>query len=271
MDWLLTSRLRVFGPNSRHTLRAALNFARILNALGRGKEAELLLMERIYAPSIVASVPTMYLSIADSHLATSLAAQGRMSEASEVLRKIVADETERDDANIRLSAMSQLAHLLAKQNDLAEADRLQRIALAGLEHGLGSNDPKTLSAIFRLSELARAKSDLAEADRVSRRLIESARQTMPPNHPSLAGYLIERAKVLSDMRRLSEAEIALRESWDVLRGVKVDPALVQDLELTVVELDRRWNALLPGRIVADSDRTWREDLTSALRFPKPPS
>ena len=102
--------------------------------------------------------------------------------------------------------------MLQDTNRLAEAEPLDRRALAIDEKSFGPEHPNVARNLNNLAQLLQATNRLAEAEPLMRRALAIDEKSFGPEHPNVARDLNNLAALLQDTNRLAEAEPLMRRA-----------------------------------------------------------
>jgi nephrocystin-3 len=180
----LDGRECVLGPCHPLTAGTASNLAGVLEDTGAYAEAEhlsrraLASRERALGPEHPETLESM------NNLALLLArkgddgAQELLQNAYEAHRRVLGEEHPRT-----LVTLNNLALQLERAGDIAEAEKLERRALAASERTLGPDHPDTLTSLSNLAMLLRNKGDYPAAAALYRRALAASERVLGRDHP----------------------------------------------------------------------------------------
>lgn len=100
----------------------------------------------------------------------------------------------------------------------AEAERIIRPALAALEKSCGPESLDVANAQDHLGRILRHQHRLAEAEFYQRKALALGEKLLPPNHAEIANYLMDLAKVLTDLpNKVTEAKAIYLRALDIAK------------------------------------------------------
>jgi tetratricopeptide (TPR) repeat protein/predicted Ser/Thr protein kinase len=146
------------------------------------------------------------------------------------------------------------AQTLADENRLAEAEPIQRRAIALLEQSHGVDHPSVGAVHGTLSQILRGEGKLAEALAESERALAILDHALGPDHPTTAGASMTLGQSLIDAGRFDEARTRLLAADEVFVRVygpdhPVRAGIHGNLGL-LEQARERWDAALPAFRVA---------------------
>lgn len=107
-------------------------------------------------------------------------------------------------------------HLCIETGRLAEAEQLQRRAIAIDEKSFGLHHPSVARSLNNLARVLKVANRLSEAEPLYRRAVEIDTKNFGPHDSRVAGHLNNLAQLLKASDRLPEAELLLRHVVEIL-------------------------------------------------------
>jgi tetratricopeptide (TPR) repeat protein len=168
-------------------------------------------------------------------------------------------------------SLHNLADVVAKRGDLAEAERLQRQVVAMYRKLKGDEHIWVGECMENLGIYLRDQGKLLEAEAVLRETVERLRRALGEGHPSTANARSHLGLCLTKMARFDEAEQQLLEADHNLRplGGSKHRLMYAGVE-RLVALYESWDAAEPGKGYAEKAAEWRTRL-EATQTPKGPN
>jgi len=218
----METRRRILGDDHRDTLQSMFNFGKFLGHVPRFKEAEVHLREtldaqrRVLGPDHVDTLQTQVL------LAKVLFAQGKRKDGEALFSQTVDDLTRvlGEGHELTLSSMSSWGSYLC--SPLRRWDQCQEVLRRAMDlsqQHLGDEHPLTITIVGNLVDSLWGGPG---ADELSRDNLERARRVFGNEHPATLAVMIDRAGVLGQQGKLTEAEELHRRELEYRRRVMGD-------------------------------------------------
>jgi non-specific serine/threonine protein kinase/serine/threonine-protein kinase len=202
------------------------------------------------------------------HMAAALDREGHFAEAEKLERKTLDIRRrvlgpEHPDTlralNILASTIERKARDLPdgpeKEASFAEAEKLEREALAVRRRILGTEHADTLASMLDLGSTLDSAGRYAEAEKLQRETIEIQRRVLGPYNPATLGSMNNLAFSLEHLHRDQEAEKIYREALDIQRRV-----LGPEHPDTLLTMDNLNNTIAEQGRYAEAEKLCRETL-----------
>jgi serine/threonine protein kinase len=118
-----------------------------------------------------------------------------------------------------LQSMTQVAWILNRQGQDAEAEKLIRQTIADASRALGPDDPVTLEAIDRLGTILERLGRFDEEEKLDRQLVESTTRRLGPEDARTLRAMVSLADAISFQSRYAEAERIYRQALEIEQRV----------------------------------------------------
>jgi eukaryotic-like serine/threonine-protein kinase len=157
-------------------------------------------------------------------------------------------------------SLDNLAAALLGRGKLAEAEALERLALAMRRKLLGDEHLDVALSLNNLAHVLHAAGQLAEAESLHRQALALRKRLLGNEHADVAASLAGLADVLHDASKLAEAESCQREELAIRRQLvqAVSPPLPSALEGLVDAFSRLTRTMLAAGKFAAAEPLARE-------------
>lgn len=213
---ILETHTRLLGSDHPDRLNSAHYLARSLDALGHYSEAFSIYSEvidiksRVYGPDHASTL------LGKHDLAETMKKMGDLDGAAKLRKEVLDVRVKTLGPNHRdtLFSMGNMAiTYLENENwkDLEEAERLAKLALAGLQKTQGLEDSRTPIVIYILAHIYHSQKRPEEAAQIERMLVDHAQQYFEPDDTRTLDRMINLANTLNDL-----------EDWEPLEALQMD-------------------------------------------------
>ncbi len=151
------------------------------------------------------------------HLAELLEELDQLDESEALFRSALAVQRQSTPGPETARSLDDLAMLLQKKGEAAEAEEMLAEALSIRRRLLGDEHPEVARTLHNLAFILKARGDLAGTERVLREAVEIWRELLGDEHPHLASTLVNLSVVLQEQGRLADAEPLVREALAIQR------------------------------------------------------
>ncbi|MBZ5689605.1 MAG: tetratricopeptide repeat protein [Acidobacteriia bacterium] len=221
LEKALATRRRLFGSDSRDTLRSIDQMARDLERQGHYPEAEALARETIATRQRVLGPEARETLASIQELSAISLSEGKYGETEKLSRKMI--EVSRralgpDDPGT-LKFMANLALAVSDQGREAEAEKLYRELLDVQLRVYGPQHPEVLVTETTLAHIISEEGRYAEADKVLRDTLDTKTKVLGPEHSETLWSMADLGMNLRLSGRLAEAEAIDRQTLEIRRRV----------------------------------------------------
>ncbi len=218
----LETRTRELGADHPKTLESMRQLGSILDAEGRGVEAESLLRKTLDRQTHLLGAEHLSTLDTQNVLALLLIRGAQHTEAEALERQIIDTETRTlgpDDPRT-LNSINTLASALRGQSRFDEAEPLFREVLDRRRRALGAEHPDTLTSMQNYANMLAEQGRYAEAEVMYRDTLAIEQRVLGPEHPKTASTITTLANtVVRANTRKKEAELLYRQSLAILMRV----------------------------------------------------
>ena len=221
LEKALATRRRLFGPDSRDTLRSIDQMARDLERQGHYPEAEALAREAIATRQRVLGPEARETLASIQELSAISLSEGKYGETEKLDRKMI--EVSRralgpEDPGT-LKFMANLALAVSDQGREAEAEKLYRELLDVQLRVYGPQHPEVLVTETTLAHTISEEGRYAEADKMLRDTLDTKTKVLGPEHSETLWSMADLGMNLRLSGRLAEAEAIDRQTLEIRRRV----------------------------------------------------
>ena len=214
---LVERRARVEGPEHRNTLIARNILSGVLMDMGRLDESEQVQREVLDARRRTMGPDHPDTLVSANNFIDVLLKRRKLADAEALAREVL--ERRRrvlgPDAPETLTSTNRLGICLLELDRPVEAEQAFRDAAARRAVALGKDHPQTLISEQSLAEALVRQSKHDQAEPLMARVVTVARGRVPDE--TLGRYVAAHGLCLAQLRRWSEAEVELREAYDLLK------------------------------------------------------
>ncbi len=257
----LDQRRTGLGPRDMDVAESLRHLARVERIRSHYSDAEVALREALTIQQEVArNDPAAEIAIVEdlAFLSPYLGSE----DESERYRRQALDLTRRyypDDAARIAERTIQLALILGRRGEYAEAARLMREAIAARRSALGAGAWQTAQAMVQLGDILHdMPAPTAEAESLYRQALRITRAALGDTHLELVHGLGSLAELLRDDGRYAEAERLIRETLDLRRRTLGgdNPAVAESMERLVPLLANEGRFTEAEQLARDSRALW---------------
>ena len=221
LEKALATRRRLFGPDSRDTLRSIDQMARDLERQGHYPEAEALAREAIATRQRVLGPEARETLASIQELSAISLSEGKYGETEKLDRKMI--EVSRralgpEDPGT-LKFMANLVLAVSDQGREAEAEKLYRELLDVQLRVYGPHHPEVLVTETTLAHTISEQGRYAEADKMLRDTLDTKTKVLGPEHSETLWSMADLGMNLRLSGRLAEAEAIDRQTLEIRRRV----------------------------------------------------
>ena len=203
-------------------------------------------------------------SRAKNDLAVVLVARGNLLEAEPLYAAAINGQRAAGDDKEALTALSNLAGVLADKGRSADAIQLYEQAAAGFSRLLGPDAPKTLGVRSNIAVAMMESQRFREAEPVLREVLQARERTVGTDAPETLRVLGNLTACLKEQGKLDEAEPIARQCLELTKS-----RFGQDHPETVGSLNTLASILEDGNRLTDAEAMYREALETAQRVYPP--
>jgi len=220
LEAALAARQEVLPPDHPDVAASRVDLADELRGRGENAQAEALACPAIESLVRTCGAGSVEVAEARGVLALAVEGQGRLEEAEQLHREVLATLRSTPGEEARLPrALGNLSNLLLVQGRYDEAAELSRQSLDLLRASVGENHPTYLEELDRLAILRARQGAVDDAIALSNEAIAGAKRVHGPEHPLVATMLNNLGSFLQEAGRVDESIAMQREVLALRRRV----------------------------------------------------